>query len=98
MTTPNRSPGPQNQPTQPRVRRPVLWFALGALVCLGLIAAVGLAFRHRATATAQHRIRSVAVLPLRNLSGDPAQEYLADGITEAIIGRLANIHDLRVTS
>jgi TolB-like protein/Flp pilus assembly protein TadD len=31
------------------------------------------------------------------LSGDPAQEYLADGITEALIGRLANIHDLRVT-
>jgi TolB-like protein/Tfp pilus assembly protein PilF len=38
------------------------------------------------------------VLPLRNLSGDPAQEYLADGLTEALIGRLANIHDLRVVS
>ena len=44
------------------------------------------------------RIRSLAVLPLRNLSGDPAQDYLADGITEALIGRLANIHDLRVIS
>ena len=38
------------------------------------------------------------MLPLRNLSGDPAQEYLADGITEALIGRLSGIHNLRVTS
>ena len=38
------------------------------------------------------------MLPLRNLSGDPAQEYLADGVTEALIGRLANIHGLRVIS
>ena len=38
------------------------------------------------------------MLPLRNLSGDPAQDYLAEGITEALIGRLANIHDLRVIS
>jgi TolB-like protein/tetratricopeptide (TPR) repeat protein len=45
-----------------------------------------------------HRVQSLAVLPLRNLSGDPAQEYLADGITEDLIGRLSNIHDLRVTS
>ena len=75
-----------------------LWFALAAILCVCLSAAAWLAFRHRATVTAQPRIRSIAVLPLRNLSGDPAQDYLADGITEAIIGRLANIHDLRVTS
>jgi TolB-like protein len=43
-------------------------------------------------------IRSLAVLPLRNISGDPAQEYLADGITEALIGRLSEIKTLRVTS
>jgi pentatricopeptide repeat protein len=40
----------------------------------------------------------VAVLPLRNLSGDVSQDYLADGITEALIGRLAGIRELRVTS
>jgi TolB-like protein/Flp pilus assembly protein TadD len=89
---------PQNQPTPPQVRRPVLWFALGTLVCLGLIAAAWLAVRRRTTVNAPAGIRSIAVLPLRNLSGDPAQEYLADGITEGVIGRLANIHDLRVTS
>ena len=43
-------------------------------------------------------IHSLAVLPLKNLSGDPNQEYLADGMTEALVGRLANIHNLRVIS
>jgi TolB-like protein len=81
-------------------RRSRLWFALAAALCLCLAAAAWLVFRHRATVTVEPipKIRSLAVLPLRNLSGDPAQEYLADGITEALIGRLANIHDLRVIS
>jgi TolB-like protein/DNA-binding winged helix-turn-helix (wHTH) protein/Flp pilus assembly protein TadD len=46
----------------------------------------------------QAAIRSLAVLPLKNLSGDPAQQYLADGITDELIGRLAGIRDLRVIS
>jgi TolB-like protein/Flp pilus assembly protein TadD len=40
----------------------------------------------------------LAVLPLKNLSGDPTQEYLADGMTDALIARLSGIHDLRVIS
>jgi len=51
-----------------------------------------------AKGTSQPRIKSLAVLPLKNLSADPTQEYLADGMTEALIGRLAGIHDLRVIS
>ncbi len=43
-------------------------------------------------------IRSLAVLPLANLSRDPAQEYFADGMTEAIISDLARLQDLRVIS
>jgi TolB-like protein len=43
-------------------------------------------------------IRSIAVLPLENLSGDPEQEYFADGMTEALIGDLGKIGSLRVTS
>lgn len=91
---------PEAEIPQPAMapRRARLWFALAAILCICLVTAAWLAFRHRATVTVQPRIRSIAVLPLRNLSGDPAQEYLADGITEAVIGRLANIHDLRVTS
>jgi TolB-like protein/tetratricopeptide (TPR) repeat protein len=78
-----------------------LWFALAAVLFLCLAVAAWLVFRHRAIATADpkiSKIRSLAVLPLQNLSGDPAQEYLADGITEALIGRLSNIHDLHVIS
>jgi TolB-like protein/DNA-binding winged helix-turn-helix (wHTH) protein/Flp pilus assembly protein TadD len=43
-------------------------------------------------------IKSLAVLPLKNLSGDATQEYLADGMTEELTGRLSGIHDLRVIS
>jgi len=43
-------------------------------------------------------IHSLAVVPLKNLSGDPAQEYFADGMTEEIIGRLSMIRGLRVIS
>jgi TolB-like protein/tetratricopeptide (TPR) repeat protein len=44
------------------------------------------------------RIESLAVLPLKNLSGDPEQEYFADGMTEALINSLAKIGALRVIS
>jgi TolB-like protein/DNA-binding winged helix-turn-helix (wHTH) protein/Tfp pilus assembly protein PilF len=43
-------------------------------------------------------IHSLAVLPLENFSGDPAQDYLSDGMTEALIERLSSIHGLRVIS
>jgi serine/threonine protein kinase/Tfp pilus assembly protein PilF len=43
-------------------------------------------------------IRSIAVLPLANLSGDPNQEYFADGMTEELITDLAKIASLKVIS
>src|SRR5215469_6800812 len=44
------------------------------------------------------QIRSLAVLPLTNLSGDPAQEYLADGITAELISGLSRVSGLKVIS
>jgi adenylate cyclase len=44
------------------------------------------------------RIESIAVLPFANLSGDPAQDYFADGISEALITELAKFRGLRVVS
>src|SRR5262245_13877820 len=43
-------------------------------------------------------IRSLAVLPFENVSHDPAQEYFADGMTEALISELARVKALRVIS
>ncbi|MGB7024788.1 MAG: tetratricopeptide repeat protein [Candidatus Acidiferrales bacterium] len=77
-----------------RVRR-----LLGGIALLALFTFALVLYRSGgAKGTTQPAIKSLAVLPLKNLSGDPSQEYLADGMTEALIGRLSGIHDLRVTS
>jgi serine/threonine-protein kinase len=44
------------------------------------------------------RVTSLAVLPLANLSGDAAQEFFADGMTDVLIADLAQISSLRVIS
>ena len=46
----------------------------------------------------QPQISSLAVLPLRNLSGDPQQDYFVDGMTEALIIDLSKIGALKVIS
>ena len=45
-----------------------------------------------------HAIRSLAVLPLENLSGDASQNYFSDGMTDELITDLAQISALRVIS
>ena len=54
--------------------------------------------RRQTTVATRPEIKSLAVLPLQNLSGDPTQEYFADGMTEALISSLAQIRALRVIS
>ena len=50
------------------------------------------------TVPAPEPIRSLAVLPLENLTGDPGQEYFADGMTEAVISEFAQLGALSVIS
>jgi TolB-like protein/DNA-binding winged helix-turn-helix (wHTH) protein/Tfp pilus assembly protein PilF len=71
---------------------------LGAIITLAVVAAAFLAYQIASKKAKQPSITSLAVLPLQNLSGDPAQQYLADGITEELIGRLSGIRHLRVIS
>jgi TolB-like protein/DNA-binding winged helix-turn-helix (wHTH) protein len=72
------------------------------LVAIALVAAA-FAFnvakvRYWKIARGVSTIHSIAVLPLENLSGDPAQDYFADGMTDALITELAQFSSLRVIS
>ena len=79
-----------------RNRVPAITAVLGAALVVVLFAGL-----RRFTAPREEMergVRSIAVLPLENLSGDREQEYFADGILDALIGELARIHALRVIS
>lgn len=52
----------------------------------------------RRRAPSRKRVRSIAVIPLANLSRDPEQEYFVDGMTEALIAGLAKLQSLKVIS
>jgi TolB-like protein/DNA-binding winged helix-turn-helix (wHTH) protein/Tfp pilus assembly protein PilF len=71
-----------------------------AALSAAMLGAVALYYlRGYATSSAEaHRVKSVVVLPLENLSGDKDQEYFADGMTDALIADLAKIRSLRVIS
>src|SRR3990172_747135 len=79
-------------PTSSRKRGLVT--AVAALVIAGGV--VGWAILRPSARDAE--IRSLAVLPLENLSGDPTQEYFSDGMTDELTAQLATIDELRVIS
>jgi len=82
-----------------RHRRAVWWAAAGS-VLLGVGVGLGLnvaGVRDRLLGgPAAGEVTSIAVLPLKNLSADPQQDYFADGMTEALITELGRISTLRV--
>jgi len=81
---------------------PRLWLArYSPLAALLVMVVAALAFgiaRGRVTPSARPDITSLVVLPLDNLSADPAQAYLAAGLTEELTARLAQLRALRVVS
>jgi len=76
---------------------PPRWLTAAVIVAL----AGALSFfsvRWKTTSFRPGSVSSLAVLPLENLSGDPAQDYLADGLTDELTTDLARISSLRVVS
>jgi serine/threonine-protein kinase len=78
----------------PSRRGVALAVAALVIIAMGVVAL----WTMRPTATDSPRIRSIAVLPLQNLSRDPDQEFFSDGTTESLISNLAQIRDLDVIS
>ena len=97
VETPSRS-GPSASTHSRRI-----WIALATVAVLGLCILVLTVGPHPLAARLLHRdtqpaITSLAVIPLDNLSGDPSQEYFADGMTDELITMLAKDSNLRITS
>ena len=72
------------------------WIVIAAGVATAALLVVAIAFWKRPPAGGP--IRSIAVLPLANYSGDPKQDYFADGMTDNLIAELGQISSLRVIS
>jgi serine/threonine protein kinase/Tfp pilus assembly protein PilF len=80
--------------------RPARLAILATLVVALILAGFILAryVRQRSTPAVVTEIKSLAVLPMVNLSGDPSEDYFADGMTDTLIAGLAKVGSLRVTS
>ncbi|HYW47238.1 MAG TPA: protein kinase [Bryobacteraceae bacterium] len=81
-------------PAQGRPRRRAVAIGGGLVVLLAAVAGFWMMRRPAAA----HPLRSLAVLPLENFTGDAAQAYFADGMTEELTSNLAKIGALRVIS
>jgi DNA-binding winged helix-turn-helix (wHTH) protein/TolB-like protein/Flp pilus assembly protein TadD len=73
----------------------LVWKAVTAVLAALLCVATLYVFRARARPI---ELRSLAILPFRNVTNDSQDEYLADGITDALITRLTTLKDLNVLS
>jgi serine/threonine protein kinase/Tfp pilus assembly protein PilF len=100
VRTPSADISAGGKPASVRAR----WVLITSLMAiLGVAAPISFlkvrAWQARTKATSQiPSIKSLAVLPLENLSRDPEQEYFADGMTDELTTELAHISALRVVS
>jgi TolB-like protein/DNA-binding winged helix-turn-helix (wHTH) protein len=102
LAEPSRSLQPLSTPASdqslPIPRRSPAWRLIAALVALIITAAVAWRVSAAGWLSDSSPIRSIAVLPLQNLSNDQSQEYFADGMTDELITELAHIKKLKVVS
>ena len=89
--------------TRPRPKRSSVPFAALGLGALALVTALAFVFdlggvRSALLGGGGSTSHSLAVLPLANLSGDPGQEFFADGMTDELITKLAQVSAMRVIS
>ena len=105
LATAQRSGSSTGAPRIAERRRPgrrVVWVAFGVVVLVAAL--IGLWHRSQPKAVtaspsasaAAPAERSLAVLPFRNLSGDPANDYFSDGISEEILNALTRLPGLKV--
>lgn len=97
LDTPDK-PGIVLAPAGRRFVLSLLAGLLGGALLLALLLTFNLAGTREWLYSQTHPIRSLAVLPLENLSGDPEQEYFADGMTDELITTLAKLGSFRVVS
>ena len=96
-----RASKPREESSPPKPGKVAIWRLLGGFAALILLA---IAWKYSAFSGKVNPsvnalpIRSIAVLPLVNLSADPNEEFFADGMTDDLITELARIHALRVIS
>jgi serine/threonine-protein kinase len=87
---------PDTQPASERRRRLAPWL-IGTAIMAIAIGAFGV-WRARSAATALPTEPSIAVLPFVNMSADPANEFLSDGMTEELLNLLAQVPGIQVAA
>ena len=90
----HKSPGPSATEIAPQ-RGPSLrlWKIVAAVMALGFLATIALTMR---SPSSDSGIHSIALLPIDNLSGDPANQFIVDGVKDVLARRLSEIPELAI--